>query len=85
MSDVQEKNLILQRFYAHCASNSDRVYLTQPHSGGQTTDYTRGQVLEQARLMATHLESLGLEPRSRIAMISKNCVHFIKAKCGHQR
>jgi long-subunit acyl-CoA synthetase (AMP-forming) len=54
--------------------------MTQPHSGGQTTDYTWGESLDQARRMAAHLKAQGFEPGSKIAIISKNCAHFIMAE-----
>jgi long-subunit acyl-CoA synthetase (AMP-forming) len=36
--------------------------------------------MDQARRMATHLKSLGLEPGARIAILSKNCAHFFIAE-----
>jgi long-chain acyl-CoA synthetase len=43
-------------------------------------DYTWAQTLDQARRMATHLQSLGFEPGARIAILSKNCAHFFMAE-----
>ncbi len=57
----------------------DEVFLTQP-KGGQVTDYTWAQTGDQVRRMAQHLASLGLEPGSRIAIMSKNCAHWIMAE-----
>ena len=36
--------------------------------------------MQQARAMAAHLQSLGYEPGSKIAMVSKNCAHFMMAE-----
>ena len=79
MAALRDEDLILQRFYRHCAERPNDVYLTQPHDGGQTTDYTFAQVLDQGRRMATHIASLGLPPQSKIAILTKNCAHFIMA------
>lgn len=72
--------LILDYVYDHEATHPDKVYLTQPVSAGQVVDYTWGQALDQARRMATHLQSRGFEPGARIAILSKNCAHFFMAE-----
>ncbi len=72
--------LILDHVYAHEAQRRDQVYLTQPVAGGEVIDYTWGQVVDQARRMAAHLQSRGLEPGARVAMLSKNCAHFVIAE-----
>ena len=73
---LSNDDLLLQRFYKHCAERPNDVYLTQPHSGGQTIDYTFAEVLDQAQRMAAYLRSKELPPQSKIAMITKNCAHF---------
>lgn len=72
--------LILDYVYDHEATHPDNVYLTQPVGAGQVVDYTWGQALDQARRMATHLQSRGFEPGARIAILSKNCAHFFMAE-----
>ena len=72
--------LILDYVYDHETAHPDKVYLTQPVGGGKVVDYTWAQTLDQARRMAAHLKSLGLPPGARIAMLSKNCAHFIIAE-----
>ena len=79
MTDFSDSDLLLQRFYAHCKARPNDVYLTQPHSGGQITEYTFGEVLSEAKRMAGYLKSLGLPAQSKIAMITKNCAHFFMA------
>lgn len=59
------------------AERPNDVYLTQPHSGGQITEYTWAQVEEQARLMAGYLVSLGLSRGDSVAYLSRNCAHSI--------
>ncbi len=71
------QNMLLSRVYDWEANHPDTVYMTQPYDGGKTKDYTWKQTMDEARRMAAYLRSLDLEPGSRIAMISKNCTHFI--------
>jgi len=72
--------LMLDFVYDHEASMPQHVYLTQPLGGGQTRDYTWAQVLSEARRMAAHLQSLGLQKGDRVAMLTKNCAHFFIAE-----
>ena len=68
--------LILDFIYLHEKERAAQVYLTQPLGGGRVADYTWAQTMDQARRMATHLQSLGFGPGARIAILSKNCAHF---------
>ncbi|MBM4358080.1 MAG: AMP-binding protein [Deltaproteobacteria bacterium] len=72
--------LILDYVYEKEAAHPSRVYLTQPTGGGAVKDYTWADVVGQARRMATHLQTLGLEPGDRVAILSKNCAHFFMAE-----
>jgi len=76
---VQGK-LILDYVLEHAEKTPGRVYLTQPVGNGQVVDYTWAQVVDQSRRMAAHLQSRGFEPGARIAMLSKNCAHFVMAE-----
>ncbi|MCP5285646.1 MAG: AMP-binding protein [Burkholderiaceae bacterium] len=77
---MAKDTLLLDLVYNHEATHPDRNYLTQPLTGGSTVDYTWGQTLDQARRMATHLQAQGFAPGARIAILSKNCAHFIIAE-----
>jgi len=77
---MNQSKLILDHVFDHEAATPDRVYMTQPVGGGQVTDYTWAQVLDQSRRMAAHLQSRGLPKGARIAILSKNCAHFIMAE-----
>ena len=72
--------LILDHVYDHEQGHPGRVFMTQPIGGGQVVDYTWAQVLDQSRRMATHLRSRGFAPGARVAMLSKNCAHFVMAE-----
>lgn len=77
---MAQAKLILDYVYDHEAMLADQVYLTQPTGGGQVTDYTWRQVMDESRRMAAHLKAQNLAPGARIAILSKNCAHFIMAE-----
>ena len=72
--------LILDHVYDHERNLADHVFLTQPVGNGQVLDYTWAQLMDQSRRMAAHLQGRGFAPGARIAMLSKNCAHFIMAE-----
>jgi long-subunit acyl-CoA synthetase (AMP-forming) len=72
--------LMLDYIYAHEKGLGDKVFLTQPIGNGQVVNYTWSQVMDQSRRMAAHLRSRGLPEGARIAMLSKNCAHFVMAE-----
>lgn len=69
--------LLLDAAYEWERNSPDRVYMTQPLGAGKTVDYTWAETMDQARRMAAHLRSLDLPANSHIALISKNCAHFV--------
>ena len=71
--------LALQRLWHWERTKPDQTILTQPLGGGAVRDYTWAQVMDETRRMAVHLQSLGLAPGSRIAILSKNCAHWLMA------
>ncbi len=76
-STVTPDALALQRLYHWEKTTPDRVALTQPLGGGPVRDYTWREVVDQSRRMAAHLQSLGLQPGDRVAMLSKNTAHWL--------
>lgn len=74
---TQQSRLILDHVFEHAEKTPDRIYLTQPVGGGKVVDYTWAEVVDQSRRMAAYLRDRGFEPGARIAMLSKNCAHFI--------
>lgn len=69
----------LEAFYQREKLHPDKVYLVQPLAGGQVQELTWQEVGDQARRLATYLQSLQLPAASHIALISKNCAHWIIA------
>ena len=74
---VSADALALQRLYHWERTAPNQTLLTQPLGGGAVRDYTWAQVMDETRRMAAHLQSLGFEPGSRIAILSKNCAHWL--------
>jgi long-chain acyl-CoA synthetase len=72
--------LILDQIQDHAEANPQRVFLTQPVGDGKVVDYAWGEVVDQARRMAAHLQSQGFGAGSHIAILSKNCAHFFIAE-----
>lgn len=60
-------------------THRDHRIETQPIGAGAVEEFTWGQVLDQARRVAAYLRSLELEPRSQIALASKNTIWWIIA------
>ncbi|MDE2080524.1 MAG: AMP-binding protein [Burkholderiales bacterium] len=69
--------LALQRLYHWEATAPERIALTQPLGGGVVRDYTWRELMDQCRRMAAHLQSLGLQPGDRVALLSKNTAHWL--------
>lgn len=69
--------LALQRLYHWESTAPDKVAFTQPMGAGVVRDYTWREVCDQARRMATHLQSLGVGPGDRVAILSKNTAHWM--------
>ncbi len=66
----------LEKLYHFEQSKSKEIFLRQAYQGGWI-DYSWQDVCTQVRKMASYLQSLNLPPQSKIAIISKNCVHWI--------
>ncbi|MFR0691738.1 AMP-binding protein [Enterobacterales bacterium AE_CKDN230030158-1A_HGKHYDSX7] len=76
---VKAVRLPLDLFYQREKSHPNKRYLVQPLTGGEVQTLTWGEVGEQARRAAAWLRSLDLPEGSRVAIISKNCAHWIVA------
>ncbi len=78
-SIVSADALALQRLYHWESTTPDRLVFTQPLGGDQVTTYTWRQVMDQSRRMAAHLQSLGLKPGDKVALLAKNTAHWLMA------
>ena len=76
---VSPDKLALQRMYHWERTTPSRTVLTQPLGGGAVREFTWAELMDEVRRMAAHLKSLGHPPGSRIALISKNCAHWLMA------
>lgn len=68
----------LDMFYDREKNHPNRVFLRQPLNG-KWHEYTWGETGRQARRMAQALRDLGCEQGDRVAILSKNCAHWIMA------
>ncbi|MBL6750485.1 MAG: AMP-binding protein [Nevskia sp.] len=79
MEEVAAELLPLQRIYHWEKARADKPFLTQPMGGGVVRDWTWAQAVDEARRIAAFLKAQAWEPGSRIAILSKNCAHWIMA------
>jgi len=77
MTSLNKVSLPLEQVYRWEKARADDIYLTQPMGNGVIQEYTWNRAVGEARRMATYLKSLDLPPKSRIAILSKNCAHWI--------
>ncbi|MBI6908653.1 AMP-binding protein [Pseudomonas palleroniana] len=71
--------LPLQVFFEREARHPRKPFLVQPIGGGEVQTLTWGEVGHQARCAAHWLRARALPQGSHIALISKNCAHWIIA------
>ena len=77
MSTTAHGPLLLEGAYRNEAERADALYMVQPMGGGEVDEFSWTRTMDEARRMAAYLRSLDLPPRSQIAILSKNCAHFI--------
>ena len=82
MTPIALEALALQRLYHWEKSAPTHIVFTQPYEGaakgtGQVRTWNWQHALDETRRMAAHLQSLGLPPGSKIALISKNTAHWM--------
>ncbi len=66
----------LEKLYQWTAQNPEKTFLRQPYNG-EWIHYSWEKASDEIRRMAAYLRSLNLPPQSKIAIISKNCAHWI--------
>ena len=82
MTPIAPEALALQRLYHWEQSAPTHIVFTQPYEGaakgaGEVRTWNWKQAVDETRRMAAHLQSLGLPPGSKIALISKNTAHWM--------
>ncbi len=60
-------------------NHPDQLWFTQPLGGDKIKTFTFSEALDEARRMATHIKSLELPEKSRIALFSKNTAWWMIA------
>ncbi len=79
MSSLFENNKsLIEYFYINEKNYPDQVFLRQPY-GDQWKEVSYKEAGQIARKMATALKSKGIKKGDHIALISKNCYHWILA------
>jgi long-chain acyl-CoA synthetase len=73
-----ENNTLLRNFTRWESETPDNIFLRQPVQG-QWHDWSFRQAGEEIRKIASGLQSLNLATRSNIAILSKNCAHWLMA------
>jgi len=74
---IEPSDLVLERAYTWEKQRPSEVYMTQPTGNGAVRTYTWAETLDESRRMAAYLQSFGFPPGSKIALLSKNCAHFV--------
>ncbi|WP_043765517.1 AMP-binding protein [Algiphilus aromaticivorans] len=75
--DIQPGDLALERLKHWEQVRANAVCMTQPMGNGELRDYTWAQAVDEARRMASWLRAQNYPERSNIAIISKNCAHWL--------
>ena len=65
----------LEMLYKWENDKSDDIYLSQPING-KWYSWTWNDFALQVRKMAAYIKTLDLQPKSKIAILSKNCAHW---------
>jgi len=69
---------LIDKFCAFEASQPDQLFLSEPVNGTYK-NFTWAQAGQQVRKMAAALNSMGLGKDDKVAILSKNCAHWIMA------
>ena len=81
-TEIAPELLALQRLYAWEKEAPTRVALTQPMGDGSVRDFTWSELAGEVRRMAGHLQSIGIQPGDKVAILSKNCAWTEHARAG---
>ncbi len=68
----------IELFYKWEKATPHQIFMRQPLKG-QWITFTWAEAGNEIRRIAAALQSFGLPPKSRVALVSKNCAHWIMA------
>ncbi|RLT89188.1 MAG: AMP-binding acetyl-CoA synthetase [Ketobacter sp. GenoA1] len=71
--------LPLERFYHWEKHTPTKICFTQPMGDGVVVDITWHEAGQQVRAMASYLQKIGVKPGDNVALVSKNCAHWVMA------
>ena len=69
---------LIDKFCAFEASQPDQLFLSEPVAGNYK-NFTWAQAGQQVRKMAAALNAMGLGKDDKVAILSKNCAHWVMA------
>ena len=69
---------LIDKFCDFEASQPDQLFLSEPVAGSYK-NFTWAEVGQQVRKMAAALNAMGLGKDDKVAILSKNCAHWIMA------
>jgi long-chain acyl-CoA synthetase len=76
--NIAADSLPLQKFYRWVQEKGTQVWLTQPMGPGKAVQtWTWQQAYEETAKMASYLQAQGWPKGSKVAILSKNCAHWI--------
>lgn len=76
---MSEYRLPLEMLYRWETELPDQVCMRQPFPGQGYREIRRRDMMAQVRSIAAALQKRGLPPKSQIAILSKNCAHWMMA------
>lgn len=79
MPTIDADKLPLARLYHWERARADKPYLTQPMGDGVVRTWTWREAMHEARCVAAWLKAQGWPEGSSVAILSKNCAHWIMA------
>src|SRR5687768_5793957 len=79
MATTRSYPLPLEKFYEWESKSGNRGFLRQPCPGKGYVDYTFADAVKQVCAIAAALKAKNFPPGSHIAILSKNCAHWIMA------
>lgn len=79
MSSIPAEFLPLARIQHWEKERGDQPFLTQPMGGGVVRTWTWAEAVDESRRIAAWLKAQGWPQGSTVAILSKNCAHWVMA------